>query len=62
MMAQKRHREMQEARLHLEEVCIFLPKDIHNVVLQEDVAKLEMVVHKGKEYIAREARVYSRLW
>lgn len=60
-MARKRRKEMRVARLRLKEVRIFLEEDLHNVVLQEDAAKLDLVVRKGEDYIARGARVRSRL-
>jgi len=61
MMARKRRKELWVARQKLEEVCIFLEEDIQNVALQEEAAKLEMVVRKGEDYIARGARIRSRL-
>jgi hypothetical protein len=49
------------ARQKLEQVHIFLEEDIHNVALQEEVAKLEMVVTKGEHYIVWGARIWSRI-
>jgi hypothetical protein len=50
-----------DAQLRLEEVRILLEEDLHNVVLQEDVARLEMVVHQEDDYIAKGAQGYSHL-
>jgi hypothetical protein len=46
-MTHKRQKELQDARLRLEEACIFHDEDIHNVVLEEDAIKLEIVICKG---------------
>lgn len=61
MIARKRRRELREARRKLEEVHIFLEEDLHNTVLQEDAARLELVVRREEESIARGARVRARL-
>ena len=53
---QKRRKELQDAWIRLEEVRIFLDEDLHNVGVQEDATKLDMVVHKGEEYIAKGLR------
>jgi hypothetical protein len=37
---------------------IFLEEDLHNVTLQEEATKLEMVVRIREDYIARGARVH----
>jgi hypothetical protein len=44
MIACKWRKELWVTRQKLEEVCIILVEDIHNATLQEEVAKLEMMV------------------
>lgn len=56
MIAPKKIKELSKARQQLEEVNIFLEEDLHNVTLQEEATKLEMVVHRGKDYINRVLR------
>lgn len=51
MMARKHKMELWVAQLRLEEIHIFLDKDLHNVTLQEEVANLEIVVRRGENYI-----------
>jgi hypothetical protein len=46
MMAHKRRKDLQVAWQNLEEICTFI-EHIYNFVLQEEVAKLEMVVRRG---------------
>lgn len=60
-MARRRRKDLRDAHCRLEEVCIFLEEDLHNVTLQEEVAKLEMIVRKGEDYIARGAQIRARL-
>jgi hypothetical protein len=53
MIACKHRWELREARKNLEEVHTFLEEDLHNCVLQEDVARLEVVVCREHTYISR---------
>jgi len=43
--------------LIIEEICTFIEEELHNVTGQEEDAKLEMVVHKGEDYITRGAQI-----
>jgi len=61
MVTHKCRTTLREARQQLEEVQTLLEEDLHNITLQEDTSRLEMVVRKEEEYIARGARVCARL-
>lgn len=61
MMTHERRKELWEARLRIEEVRFFLEENLHNVTLQEETVKLEMVVHRGEDYIARGVQIHSHL-
>ena len=41
---------MWEERQHLEDVCIFLKEEIHNITINEELTQLEMDVRHGEEY------------
>lgn len=58
LIAHKR-RELKDARKQLKEARIFLEEDLHNVLLQKEVARLELVIRK--KYIARGTRIHSLL-
>lgn len=57
IMTQKRRKGMWMAWQRLEEVHIFLEEDLHNLTLQDKVAKLKMDVHLSEDYIARHAQI-----
>jgi len=52
MIVRKHRRELREARQKLEEVCILLEEDLHNITLQEDATQFEMVVRNEENYIS----------
>jgi hypothetical protein len=57
----KAEKELQEVRFRLEEICIFLEEDLHNVTIQEEAVKLEFAVIIGEGYIAKGGHVCSCL-
>jgi hypothetical protein len=61
MMAFKWRKELWATQLMIDEICIFVEEDLHNVTLQEEVVKLDMVVPKGENYISSGAQVFSHI-
>ena len=61
MMGCRWRKKLWVDRKRLEEVCIFIKEDIHNVTLQKKAMELKMAARRGEEYIASGARVCSHI-
>jgi hypothetical protein len=59
MITCKRMRELQEAKRQLKKVHTLLEEDLHNISLQEDVARLKTVVRKEEEDISKREQVHA---